>query len=207
MLSKIASPRQLLAELRQIQDYINSSAKPQRAVIAADLRDLANRIAGGDKKPLYGHDDMNSAYQVDDYPYSFKLRCKIRYWLEFSPSKGFRFVSQTENPKTMRWNAPKKSTYNLLGGCMYLDEKDHVQWDGVTEYSDGAKVLEFVKNFPKSNFTNLKVYVAKKIRFLQLSAEGKVVWTMNGVAQPVTEEDMGRSRAELETWQEVEKKI
>jgi hypothetical protein len=165
------------------------------------------RVAGDGKKPLYGHDDMNSAYQVDDYPYSFKLRCKIRYWLESSPSKGFRFVSQTENPKTLRWNAPKKSTYNLLGGCMYLDEKDHVQWDGITEYSNEGQVLDFVKNFPKANFANLKIFTARKIKYLQLSSEGKMVWHINGVPQPVTEEDMGRARAELETWKEIDQKI
>jgi hypothetical protein len=206
MLRKLASTAETSHVLREILAYANS-ARPSRTDLAFYLRSLANRVAGAGKEPLYGHDDMNSAYQVDDYPYSFKLRCKIRYWLEFNGSKGFRFVSQTENPKTMRWNAPKKSTYNLLGGVMYLDEKDHVQWDGITEYSDGAKVLEFVKNYPKANFTNLKIYVAKKLKYLQLSSEGKLVWTMNGVAQPVSEEDMGRARAELETWQEVEKKI
>jgi hypothetical protein len=206
MLRKIASPAELSHALREILAYANS-ARPSRTDLAFYLRSLANRVAGGGKTPLYGHDDMNSAYQVDDYPYSFKLRCKIRYWLEFSPSKGFRFVSQTENPKTMRWNTPKKSTYNLLGGCMYLDEKDHVQWDGITEYSDGPKVLEFVKNYPKANYTNLKVYVAKKIRFLQAYIDGKAVITMNGVPQPLSEEDIGRNRAELESWQEVEKKL
>jgi len=36
---------------------------------------------------------------VEDYPYGFRLRCKIRFWLEYAPKRGFRFVSQTTNPK------------------------------------------------------------------------------------------------------------
>lgn len=103
--------------------------------------------------PLYGHTDEKSAYVVDDYPYGYKLRCKIRYWLEHSPSKGFRFVSQTTNPKKAGeyWNTPKKSTYMLLGGCMFLDENNHVKWDGVSEYSDLAKLEKFAADFPGAN--------------------------------------------------------
>lgn len=49
--------------------------------------------------PLGGHVDEASAYVVNDYPYGFRLRCKIRYWLEHSLKKGTRFCSQTTNPK------------------------------------------------------------------------------------------------------------
>jgi hypothetical protein len=45
------------------------------------------------------------------------LRCKIRYWLEFHPKRGFRFVSQTTNPKRGNvWNKPKASTFMRFGG-------------------------------------------------------------------------------------------
>ena len=71
------------------------------------LKEAALKVAS--KKPLYGHDKMDNACVVDDYPYG-SLRTKIRFWLEKSPSKGFRFVSQTLNPKTGKWNAPKPST-------------------------------------------------------------------------------------------------
>ena len=62
------------------------------------------------KEPLYGHDSMATAYLVDDYPYGFRLRCKIRYWVEYVPKKGYRMVSQTTNPKIADrevWNKPK----------------------------------------------------------------------------------------------------
>jgi hypothetical protein len=47
----------------------------------------------------------------NDYPYG-RLRCKITFNLEFKPGKGYRFVSQTTNPKNDRVNAPKRSTYS-----------------------------------------------------------------------------------------------
>ncbi len=48
---------------------------------------------------LAGHVSPETAYVVSDYPYGFRLRCQIRYWLEYSPTHGFRLVSQTTNPK------------------------------------------------------------------------------------------------------------
>ena len=90
---------------------------------------------------LKGHVSPETAYVVDDYPYGYTLRCKIRCWLEYKKGKGFRFVSQTTNPKWEGevWNKPKASTYARFGACMYLDEKGHVQWTGLGEYSDGAE--------------------------------------------------------------------
>lgn len=158
-------------------------------------------------KPLYGHTDMNSAYLVDDYPYGARLRCRIRYWLESNPSKGFRFVSQTEDPRTLRWNKPKASTYMRIAGCMYLDAKGHVQWTGISEYTKASDCLEFVKDFPGADNRILKVWVKKKIQFYTAYAEGKVTTTINGVAQPMKEEDIGRAKKELEDWEEVGQRL
>ena len=158
-------------------------------------------------KPLYGHKDMNSAYMVDDYPYGRQLRCRIRYWLEFGGKKGYRFVSQTENPKTLRWNKPKKSTYTLLGANMFLDSRGYVQWEGISEYSDDGAVLEFLKKYPRTDTTNLKVFAPKKVAYLQRAAEGQVIWKINGVPQQPREEDMGRAREELAVWQEIIKHL
>lgn len=90
---------------------------------------------------LSNHTSLETAYLVDDYPYGFRLRCTIRYWLEYHPKRGFRFVSQTSNPKRpgLVWNKPKASTYCRFGGAMYLDDVGHVHWAGLTEYSDGAE--------------------------------------------------------------------
>lgn len=88
---------------------------------------------------LHGHIDPDSAYLVEDYPYGYRLRCQIRYWIE-TAAKGAkkgqqRFVSQTTNPKQAGtvWNKPKASTYVGMA-VLYLDRDDHVQWWGAGLY-------------------------------------------------------------------------
>ena len=82
------------------------------------------------------HTSPETAYVVDDYPYGFRLRCKIRYWIESHPKHGFRFVSQTTNPKLSRevWNKPKASIYCAVVLVMGLDELGHMQSAGVSGY-------------------------------------------------------------------------
>lgn len=87
---------------------------------------------------LLGHTSPETAYVVEDYPYGFRLRCKIRYWIE-TAQKGAkkgqqRFMSQTTNPKKIGmgevWNKPKASTY-YMQAWLYLDGDSHVQHTGV----------------------------------------------------------------------------
>lgn len=97
---------------------------------------------------LQGHTSPDTAYVVDDYPYGFRLRCKVRYWLEYDARRGFRLVSQTTNPKRGNvWNKPKASTYAKFGGAMYLDGNRHVQWSGLSEYSSGKEAAEWRDTF------------------------------------------------------------
>lgn len=104
--------------------------------------------------PLYGHVSQETAHLVDDYPYG-SLRCQIRFWIEQHPKRGFRFVSQTLNPKTLRWNNPKQGTYSLLAMAMFLDEKNHISHASLSEYSSVEDILSFLKSFPQGqhNFT------------------------------------------------------
>lgn len=90
---------------------------------------------------LKGHTSPDTAFLVSDYPYGFRLRCQIRYWIEHHATRGFRFVSQTTNPKRdgVVWNKPKASTYSRFGGAMYLNEDGHVQFTGLSEYSSAAE--------------------------------------------------------------------
>jgi hypothetical protein len=158
-------------------------------------------------EPLYGYTSMENSYLVDDYPYGRTLRCKIRYWLEKSPSKGFRFVSQTEDPRNGRWNNPKKSTYARFAANMYLDEHHHVVWRGLSEYDGGPAVADFVKAFPQSDYSLLKPFVIAKMKFLEAYASGKAKFTINGVPQETSEEDIGRTRKDLEAWAEAAKEL
>lgn len=91
---------------------------------------------------LTGHTTQETAYVVDDYPYGFKLRCKIRYWLEYKNGQGFRLVSQTTNPKVAGevWNKPKASTYSPISAVMFLDDNGHVQWSGISPYWETGEV-------------------------------------------------------------------
>lgn len=105
------------------------------------------------KRILSGHTSPETAYIVDDYPYGFRLRCKIRYWLEEHPKRGTRMVSQTSNPRAIKapedttWNTPKASTYCYLAGAMYLDEKDYVQWSGLNEYSGAEEARQWLNTY------------------------------------------------------------
>jgi hypothetical protein len=97
------------------------------------------------QKLLLGHTSPETAFVVDDYPYGFRLRCKIRYWIEHRPKFGSRFGSQTTNPKRGDvWNAPKFGTYSdyLFMG---FDEEGHVVNDAVRYYDKPEKILHLRK--------------------------------------------------------------
>jgi hypothetical protein len=119
---------------------------------------------------LKGHTSPETAFVVEDYPYGFRLRCKIRYWLEYHPRHGFRLWSQTTNPKRGNiWNKPKASTYSRFGGCMYLDDQGHVQSAGLTEYSNGAEAKAwsdlYREGVPEAGRTILDKWVAAKLAY------------------------------------------
>jgi hypothetical protein len=119
---------------------------------------------------LFGHVSPETAYVVADYPYGFRLRCSIRYWLEFKPKKGFRFVSQTTNPKRGNvWNKPKASTYSEFGGAMYLNEDGHCTWSGLSQYSSGAEAKAWQDKFgaavPEVGRAIMNKWVAAKVAY------------------------------------------
>lgn len=137
------------------------------------------------------HISPETAYVVDDYPYGFRLRCKIRYWLEFKKNKGFRFGSQTTNPKVAGevWNKPKYSTYSEYAAAMYLNEENHVTWAGLDVYADLKEAIEWTKVFgagvPVAGLPILKAFLAQRCGYERSKLEGKVVikTTVLGVAQ------------------------
>lgn len=119
---------------------------------------------------LKGHTSPDTAYVVNDYPYGFRLRCTIRYWIEHSPKHGCRFMSQTTNPKRGdAWNKPKGSTYCRFGMAMYLDDAGHVQATGLSEYCDGAEAKTFSDTYrdgvPETALKTLDAWVAAKTAY------------------------------------------
>src|SRR6516165_4444148 len=94
------------------QKLINRATEATGLEIKAHPHMLRHACGGHDMQILSGHISPETAYVVEDYPYGLRLRCRIRYWLEHTPKRGFRFWSQTTNPKRGNiWNKPKASTY------------------------------------------------------------------------------------------------
>lgn len=172
------------------------------------------RIASS-KKPLYGHDSPQNAYVIDDYPHGFRDRCKKRVWLEFKAKTGWRLVSQTSESwmpgsepakdATLRWAKPKASTYANIAACMYLDSQDHVEWAALTGYSDAQKTADFMKDFPKADFTMIKAFAHAQLQYAYKKLHGAVVMTMNGEPKPWSEHELEDARKDLGAWLEIGK--
>jgi hypothetical protein len=117
------------------------------------------------------HISPETAFVVEDYPYGFRLRCKKRFWLDCHAKKGVRFMSQTTNPKRPGevWNTPKASTYARFGGAMYLDDAGHVQWSGLTEYTNGAEAAAWRDTYgegvPVAMQKTVNDWVTVKLRY------------------------------------------
>ena len=110
------------------------------------LTDTTHRMSEPTKiTVLHGHTTPDTAYLVSDYPYGFRLRCKIRYWLEYKKGHGHRLVSQTTNPKVAGeiWNKPKGNTYCDGPSVLFLDEHGHVHSDGIRCYSGPDQFARF----------------------------------------------------------------
>ena len=113
---------------------------------------------------LHGHTSPESAYVVNDYPYGFRLKTQIRYWIETKKGYGQRFCSQTLNPKTGRWNKPKAGTYNVIA-IMILDERDHVMYQ--TLQSGGWSKEEDIIEFETRHADAIGDYERGAIRYIR----------------------------------------
>lgn len=113
------------------------------------------------KKYLYNHTSPETAYVVNDYPWGFRLRTQIRYWVETSTAKngGQRFCSQTINPKTGLWCKPKKGTYSPIV-IMFLDEKDHVDYTCLNMHNDE----KYINKFKETHLDNLDEYQKQTLK-------------------------------------------
>jgi hypothetical protein len=157
-------------------------------------------------KELTGHVSPETAYLVDDYPYGFRLRCKIRYWLERN-KHGVRLVSQTTNPKKPGevWNKPKASTYGEIEGAMYLDGEGHVQWRYIGVYSSAADVLRFVESFPETSkaSSNLRRWAMMKEVWCEKRLSGEAYITINDVKREDSPAEVEALKVDRDTWRQV----
>lgn len=156
------------------------------------------------KVPIYNCTHEENAYNVESYPYGWKVRVNARFWLEAKESKGYRFCHQTKHPTKGTWNKPKKGTYHAISACMYLDEDTgHVEWAGFNNY-DAEKALEYVQQFPNApGIDSVKRYVQLKVMHLDLRIAGTTYFTINGVRQPYSEGEKARDIEEKSAWEKV----
>ncbi len=125
---------------------------------------------------IHGANSPETAVVVDDYPYGFRLRCKIRYWVERTKF-GERLCTQTTNPKKAGefWNKPKKSTYTDIE-CLIRNEENgyissagkHLQWEPET-------MDAFIEKY---NFDVADPYVANVQRMARIIAKANSVLTV-----------------------------
>jgi len=87
---------------------------------------------------------VSGVQESNNYPYG-RLQCHITFQVEFKPKKGFRFVTQTTNPKTGKINKPKNSTYSQFM-VMHKDENEHFKplHFSIRGYEDIAKLIQFL---------------------------------------------------------------
>ena len=112
---------------------------------------------------VFGCENEATAYVVDDYPYGFRLRTKIRYWVD-TTKHGQRFCSQTLNPKTGNWNKPKKGIYIDIG-FMTIDDKGHIGWTGFgAAYTNQDELDKFLE---KVGTENLSEYQRNKVKWMR----------------------------------------
>lgn len=122
-------------------------------------------------KQLLGHTSADTAYVVEGYPYGFTLRTQIRYWVETKPKFGQRFVSQTLNPKTGKWNAPKAGTYYQAIALLVNDEVEskefgYVSYTALSTYSSNEEIAAFIEQYQTDQITHKDLEDIIKVRGL-----------------------------------------
>jgi hypothetical protein len=133
---------------------------------------------------LTGHTTPETGYLVADYPYGFRLRTEIRYWIETKHGHGQRTMSQTRNPKRAGnpWNKPKGSIYSPIR-ALYLDETTgHVEHAALSPYANEAEIMAFAERFPQTcaDVRNARVI---EFRIAAARANARVEWKVVGAGE------------------------
>jgi hypothetical protein len=153
---------------------------------------------------LYDHTSENTAYVVENYPYG-RDRTLMRYWMEYKKGKGYRFVSQTLNPKTKQWNKPSASTYSDALVMVKLDSNGHIVSLSPTSWLTAEtiqKLRHYGQGYSQETLGEIRVgalgsfnYYANMLKYQKQT--GLSGWAVNGVPQPIKEGDIERSREHM----------
>ncbi len=94
---------------------------------------------------MYGHDNFENAYEVDNYPWGFRFKTKRRYWIETKKGFGDRLVFATLNPKNGKWCKAKAGTYQPVQ-VLAKNEEGHVFGYGLGLWRKNEDIAEFLDN-------------------------------------------------------------
>lgn len=121
---------------------------------------------------------------IEGYPYGWK-RTQAQYWIE-TTKRGQRVVFRTKNPKTQKWNKPKKSTYSDIRILYRNSENGHIENDGLTfAYTDAKRLSEFLNQFPEEKFS---AWQKEKLRILRAILKTREYVSVSIVENPTPEE-------------------
>lgn len=122
---------------------------------------------------------------VENYPYGFRLRTQAQYWIE-TTKNGQRVVFRTRNPKTGKWNKPKKSTYSDIRILFRNPDNGHIENDGLSfTYSDQADLDKFLKQFPEKHFSD---YQKEQLRIFRAILKTRKHVSISVVENPTPKE-------------------
>lgn len=141
---------------------------------------------------IFGYDSPETARVVDDYPYGRRLRTQIRYWIQTDGKHGDRFVSQTVNPATGRWNKPKCSTYSPVM-AMYVNDKGHVVYASLSTWAEEEWFTYFM-SVVTGHLNPLQLRQVARIIGLNKAFEGVTFTVREGAP---TNNDLQRATARL----------
>lgn len=86
-----------------------------------------------EKQLLHGYNSQENSLKVENYPWGYKLKCDIFYWVESKPKHGDRFCSYTIDPRNGRARKPKCGVYYTFV-YMYMNDDGHVK-QGVMSFN------------------------------------------------------------------------
>ena len=133
-------------------------------------------------KYIYDKNSFDNALEVFNYPWGFRLKTKRRTWIETNKTQGDMVCYSTLNPKTNKWCAVKKSTYNAVD-VLFIDENEHIKSIGVWKYGTNKKDLE---NFlSKIDYNSLSLLQKKQIE--RIKATNKVMKNVTFEVKKVSE--------------------
>ena len=126
-----------------------------------------------EQKILNPQPTEKNPYIVEDYPWGFK-KCKARFYVESVKKKGDRFVKQTQNPKTLLWCKPKKSTYSavIVAVIITQDGRDFIKSRSVDMNSSAEKYKQAMETLKDFEFNDIQKEKLKVMRAYIKAYEG-----------------------------------